>query len=290
MRDKPNNENSTVKQVLLDLKASGGDAEAIDLLISQIEQDHTLRENADKLFQSHQYPEHSLNWFKLQGDIEFPRFLSPNAMTILIAMCQNMQTDNLLQVSRRDLIDITHLTSLKAVQPALKELVQNGCITEVIEASGRRSAVYMVNPEIATVGKKKPHLTYLFWKKVRNSLLQYEAPDDEDEKNIDWNDYPKSPIRNRWVSLTKDKTYSKGTESWKEGAHGIRYNKIRKLEAKGESVAKTSLDHVSKESCTESHSRESRIIQFTKTTASKKKLKAAPDTCLEEDELSWLPF
>ena len=31
MRDKPNNENSTVKQVLLDLKASGGDTEAIDL-------------------------------------------------------------------------------------------------------------------------------------------------------------------------------------------------------------------------------------------------------------------
>ena len=201
-----------------------------------------------------------------------------------------MQTDNLLQVSRRDLIDITHLTSLKAVQPALKELVQNGCITEVIEASGRRSAVYMINPEIATVGKKKPHLTYIFWKKVKNSLLQHEDADDEDEKNIDWNDYPKSPIRDRWVSLTKDRTYSKGTESWKEGAHSIRYNKIRKLEAKGESVAKTSLDHVSKESCTESHSRESRIIQFTKTTASKKKLKAATDTCLEEYELSWLPF
>lgn len=297
MKDKPNNENSTVKQVLLDLKASGGDAEAIDLLISQIEQDHTLRGNADKLFQSHQYPEHSLNWFKLQGDIEFPRFLSPNAMTILIAMCQNMQTDNLLQVSRRDLIDITHLTSLKAVQPALKELVQNGCITEVIEASGRRSAVYMVNPEIATVGKKKPHLTYLFWKKVRNSLLQHEDADDEEElengKNIDWNDYPKSPIRDRWVSLTKDRTYSKGTEYWNEGSHGIRYNKIKKLDANEKAETAEFSGNAHKEPCpesTESYNCGSQIIQFTKTTASKKKLKAAPDTCLEEDELGWLPF
>lgn len=298
MKNKPNEENSTIKQALLDLKASGGDAESIDLLISQIEQNHNLRENADKLFQSHQYPEHSLNWFKLQGDIEFPRFLSPNALTILIALCQNMQTDNLLQISHRDLINITHLSSLKAVQPAMRELVQNGCITEIIEASGRRSAVYMVNPEIATVGKKKPHLTYLFWKKVRDSLFKHDIPDDDDgleeEKNIDWKDYPKSTIRDKWMSLTKERTYSKGTEYWKEGSHGIRYNKIKKLEPKEETEAEAFLEkNARKRTCPESTEQNncgSRIIQFNKATESRRKRKAEPNTYLEDDDISKLPF
>lgn len=291
MKKKPNEENSSVKQALLDLKDVGGNAEAIDILLKQVEQDKELLERADKLFQGHQYPEHSLNWIKLQGDVEFTRFLSPNAVTVLIAMCQNMNTDNLLQISRRDLIDITHITSLKAVQPAMSELVQNGCITEVIKASGRKSAVYMINPEISTIGKKKPHLTYLFWEKVRESLPEHE-PSDNKDKTVNYitrngKDYPKSPILDKWISLTKERTYSKGTEKWKDTSYFICYNKIKKLESKKASEIKKSLEcndrKESNSGSLEQPEHDSRIIQFNKTNRSARKRKAEPTACLEKD-------
>ena len=299
MKQKPNDENSSVKQALLDLKAAGGNAEAISTLLGQISQDRGLLQDADELFKSHQYPEHSLDWFRLQGNIEFPRFLSPNAVTVLIAICQNMQTDNLLQVSYRDLIDITHITSLKAVQPAMRELVQNGCIVEVMKAVGRKPAVYMVNPEIATVGKKKPHLTYQFWKKVRESLLEYETPDPGDDagtgknKTTDWNEYPKSSIRDKWITLTKERTYSKGTEKWKEDARFLSYNKIKMLDAKKKPTAKEPTECSGIGTPSESTPQSgcgSRIIHFEQISQSKRERKDEPDAYLEDDDISRLPF
>lgn len=292
MKKKPNEENSSVKQALLDLKDAGGNAETIDLLLSQVEQDKDLLGRADKLFKGHHYPEHSLDWFKLQGNIEFPRFLSPNAVTVLIAMCQNMNTNNLLQVSRRDLIDITHITSLKAIQPAMGELVQSGCITEITRASGRRPSVFMINPEIASLGKKNPHLTYFFWKKVRETFLGHETPDVNDEtgndKATNWNEYPKSPIRDKWISLTEERTYSKGTETWKDGSHFSCYNKIKKLESKKASEIKKSLKCNDSKGTSESTGQPrcgSRILQFSKINRAARKRKAEPTARLDEDGL-----
>ena len=47
-------------QALLDLKSSGGDANAIDILLLQFENNNMVLENADELFESHLHPEHSL--------------------------------------------------------------------------------------------------------------------------------------------------------------------------------------------------------------------------------------
>lgn len=294
MKIKPNKENSSVKQALLDLKSSGGDANAIDILLDEIERNETLREEADKLFQSHQYPEHSLNWCKLQGDVEFTRFLSPNAVVILITMCQNMHTNNLIQISCRNLLEITHISSPKAIQSAIMELLRKGCITEMVESSGRRPAIYMVNPDIATVGKKKPFLKSLFWDKV------YEfCPTDEDPKNntdakktirINGSEYPESSILIEWLILTKQRSYHKGAEYWKDDSGSIRFGKVNILEQDKTSTVEDQAKADEKKKADSKNKvqqkKTSNIISFSKRKRTKEK---TPDSWLEEGDEP-LPF
>lgn len=294
MKTKPNDENSSVKQALLDLKSSGGDANAIDILLKGIEQNEALRREADKLFQSHQYPEHSLNWCRLQGNVEFTRFLSPNAVVILITMCQNMHTNNLIQVSCRDLIEITHISSSKAILAAIMELLQNGCITEMIEASGRRPAIYMVNPDIATVGKKIPSLKSLFWNKV----YDFCHPDEKPKKTVDvkmtrmkdGREYPDSSILTTWLFLTNQRSYHKGAEYWKDDSENTRFSKInisaQREKSQVKEQAKTDGNEKTDSNGTARQKNTSNIISFSK---GKKTKEAIPEPCLGEGDEP-LPF
>lgn len=209
---KPNKDNSSIRQALLDLKSAGGDADAIAILINQIDNNKQLLEDAEALFNSHQHPEHSLKWCKLQGDIEFSRFLSANAIIILVAMCQNMNHWNLIQISQRTIMEITALKSLKSVGPALQELIDTGCITIQIDGTTRRATVYMVNPEIAVVGSKIPNFKDTFWRVADNRPV----PDDEDYVT------PHS----RWNSLTAERTYSKGRDFLEVGSKKFSFSKI----------------------------------------------------------------
>lgn len=230
----PNKEHSSVKQALLDLKASGGDAECIDFLINQIGTNPEIRGNADKLFKSHLYPDKTLNWFKLHNDIEFTRFLSPNALMILIAMCQNMRHGNLIQVNYKDLLTITHISSPKAIKPALQELENCGCITVRIKGTTRRSTVYMVNPEIATVGTNSSGLAYIYWKYVSENNAGSHSYQMQNNSTI-WNDYPASPILDKWIQLVQDRTYSKGNDTLEEDSNKVYFNKINEPKIKTES-------------------------------------------------------
>lgn len=293
MTKKLNKENSSIKQALLDLKTSGGDINAIDFLLQEIEQNELLREDADKLFQSHQYPEHSLNWCKLQGDIEFTRFLSPNAVVVLITMCQNMPTTNLIQVSCRDLIEITHISSPKAIQSAITELLDNGCITKMMKASGCRSAVYMVNPDIATVGKKIPSLKKLFWSKVKDCSAdedsQKKANGKKTKKKKDGKDSDSCPLT-KWLSLTDQRTYHKGAEYWKDDSGNIRFSKInisaQREKSQVKKQAKTDGNEKTDSKGTAQQKNTSNIILFPE---EKRAKEAIPEPCLGEGDEP-LPF
>lgn len=298
--NKPNKENSAIKQALLDLKKAGGTAECIDILIRQIEQDNDLLKNADELFKSHRYPDSSLDWFKLHSDIEFARFLSTNALMVLIAMCQNMNHGNLLQVSYRDLAAITHITSLKAIRPALQELENCGCVTVRINGTTRRSTVYMINPEIATVGTETKGLTYIFWKIVRENCIAAgkDREDDTDygepqkNKEINWNEYPESSIRDTWESLTKERTYSKGLDRLEVESQKIYFGKINepkiKKKTKAKSLPKNTDNKQSYPVNTGQQETNSRIISLEDAKKSREKIRS--EACLEDDDISKLPF
>lgn len=253
-----------------------------------------MREDADKLFQSHQYPEHSLNWCKLQGDIEFTRFLSPNAVVILITMCQNMHTNNLIQISCRNLIEITHISSPKAIQSAIMELLQNGCITEMIKSSGCRPAIYMVNPDIATVGKKMPPLKKLFWSKVKDYCRTHKDPkkntDVKKNKKKKDSEYPENYILAQWLILTKQRSYHKGAEYRKDDSGNIRFGKVNISEHDKTSTVEEQAKADEKEKANSKNKvqrkKTSNIISFPK---GKRTKEAIPDSWLADGDEP-LPF
>ena len=116
---KVNAKKTSIMQAMEDLKRSGGNKDAVNILIQQLKEDRELEEIVEKRFRERLYPDKSLTWSKLQCEIEFSRFLSPNAVTILTMMCQNMRHGNLLQISQRKIAEISSDTSPKEV---LKEL------------------------------------------------------------------------------------------------------------------------------------------------------------------------
>lgn len=201
-KNKPNPENSSVIQALLDIKAAGGDIPMADTLIELLRKnDGALLDKAEEIFNEHQYPQHVLKFCKLTKEIEFARFLSPKALSLLTAMCQNMWHGNLIQLTQRDILTITSISSLSSVKPALKELLDCGCIAVALEGTTRRPVVYMVNPCICTVGKDIPFLKEIFWgytgTNYENKPVEYSAP------------------HKKWNKLTDIRTYSISRVSFK---------------------------------------------------------------------------
>lgn len=208
---KKNTKKTSIMQALEDLKSSGGNVEAVNVLIRQLEENEDLRVTVEKRFKGHLYPNKSLTWVKLQGDVEFSRFLSSNALNILIAMCQNMRHGNLLQISQRKIMKITSINSPKAVVKALEELISIGAIAIRIEGTTHRPTVYMINPAIATVGTEIDKLDFIFWQFA-------------DKSDTEGEEY-RNP-RDKWKALTETRTYSKGYDGQEEGARTVFFNKI----------------------------------------------------------------
>lgn len=223
MKNKINAKKTSIMQALEDLKRSGGNKEAVNILIQQLKEDGELEKIVEKRFRERLYPDKSLTWSKLQCDIEFTRFLSPNAVTILTMMCQNMRHGNLLQISQRKISEITSVTSPKAVVKALNELIACGCIAVRIEGNTRRAPVYMVNPEIATIGTENKKLGFVFWHFADKSETEgegYRNPKDE------------------WKKLTAARTYSQGNDKQEEGTRIVFFNKINEPNLKKQKKVK----------------------------------------------------
>lgn len=198
--NKENPENSSVIQVLLDIRDAGAyPALDINHIIRSLRADQDAFKQADKLFRSHLYPDHKLTFCKLECEVEIARFLSTNALAILTAMCQNMRHTNLIQLKHRDILTITSIKSLRSVGPALKELADCGCIATKIQGTTRRATVYMVNPLVATVGSPAPYLVEQFWKLTGTEYI---------DKKVVF-----STVHRTWNHLTAERTYTKGYSS-----------------------------------------------------------------------------
>lgn len=211
----PNNKDcSACRQALLDLKIAGFPNDILDQLIDYADENPEALINADKTFQEHQYPQHSIKFIKMSNEIEFCKYISAPAASILMVMCQSMRTGNKIQLSQADLINITGIGNKKTVSKALGELMENGYIVLVIDGNTRRSPVYMINPEIATVGKSNSHLQYQFWK-LSGTEFSY-----DDEKII------KSMAQQRWEINTAKRTYSLGYDRQDTDDGLMIFNKI----------------------------------------------------------------
>ena len=222
----PNPDNSSIMQVLLDIKAAGGPSRLVDEIIDIITvipdtNKPSILQEAEEIYYRHQYPQRAIKFTKLSIRIEFARFLSHNALTILTAMYQNMWHRNMIQLTQRDIIKITSITSSRPIKDALKELIDKGCIAVVVKGTTRQPAIYMVNPEIATVGRDESNLRYTFW--------GYTGTDYTDFKHPKYSDPHKE-----WKRLTANRTYSISNASMVTDEKTITYNRIGEPKVKTE--------------------------------------------------------
>lgn len=206
-RANPNNPgSSSVLQMLLDCQAQGGwPADALNQMLEAANADPKLCKATDKLFDTHRYPENSILWTKHRRDNELQRILSPEEKLILDTFEQYMNQSNLLQISSRMLVKCTGLND-RTVRKALDSLIEKGCLAVHTTGPSNRAKIYMLNPEIATVGNPTAWVTetnfwqltgstYDFGKNNRLELKQASAP------------------HYKWVELTATKMFDHGTES-----------------------------------------------------------------------------
>lgn len=206
-RANPNNPSgSSVLQMLLDCQANGGwPAEALKQMLDAANADPKLCMATDKLFDTHRYPDNSIFWTKHRRDNELQRILSPEEKLILDTFEQYMNQSNLLQISSRMLVKCTGLND-RTVRKCLDLLIEKGCLAVHTNGPSNKAKIYMLNPEIATVGTPTSWVTETnFWKLTgstydfgKNGRLELTQP---------------SATQIKWVELTSVRMFDVGTES-----------------------------------------------------------------------------
>lgn len=167
---KPNNENPQHRpsiQTLLDWKKA-----RVEGLTPQLEK--SVRELApilDEIWYSHQYPTESLVFSQVTREREvfsnlpkFEKTYGCRAVILLNIIIQNMGQSLNFSITRQDTMDILEC-SKNTARNVLQTLIKWGIIAVLREAKGRGNpTIYMVNPLVANVGKKKSKNDQdLFW-------------------------------------------------------------------------------------------------------------------------------
>lgn len=206
-RSNPNNPNgSSVLQMLLDCQTQGGwPADALKQMLEAAEADPKLCQNTDKLFESHRYPEKSIKWVKHRRDNELPRILTSDEKLVLDTLEQYMNQSNLLQIGSRMLSKITGLND-RTVRSALESLIDKGCIAIKIKGVSNRPSIYMVNPEIGTVGNSSKWVSESNFWILTGSVYELGKNNRLVLKDV-------SEPHRRWIELTSSRFFEVGTES-----------------------------------------------------------------------------
>lgn len=167
-RTNQNEQNSSIKQALLDLEkvsAVSPDAEAtkvlkaVKTLLRAIDKQPKLLREADKIFNQHRYNDKKVHFTKMQNfkknQIIFS--LTDRECKILLYMLGFMSQQNMVAIKQAELAKELR-TAKRDINVSLKELEKKGCITKVFtDKKSGVGTIYMVNPEIASVGKHDNH-------------------------------------------------------------------------------------------------------------------------------------
>ena len=172
--DNPNRHNSTIVQGLRELAKLDSElpndliAKAVQLANFLNENNKQLVNTVDGIVKKKEYKDSNITWYK-KHFLELSRLLSSSANLILDLMCNLMAQGNLVQLSWQNIIDGTGIKNKKSIKNAIEELLDNGCIAIKFPSDKRNATIYMVNPEIATVGK---NLHTQYWELVSHDKFK----------------------------------------------------------------------------------------------------------------------
>ena len=224
-RSNPNNPLcSSMIQHILEYKELGGSmnitlVELLKLAQEDPDMKKLLRE-ADKAVERKSYPDSSITFHKSDRGVQLHRILSGRDNKVIDAFASGIDQANLLQISTRDLEKAAGVERT-AVRESLKSLIAQGCIAVERPGTKNTAAVYMLNPEIATVGNSKASRKR-FWE-LTGSTYEDNGRSNEVEEY--------SEPHQTWIGMTSTKAYTVGSHT--EGKFGDpefrRYNVLHFL-------------------------------------------------------------
>ena len=151
-------------QALLDLKDMGLGTMTIDQAFTKVSNDPRLRNALQAKWNSHAYPERSMEWAQLTKAQQLMT-LSDEALKVLTFMGMYAHQSTLLQVAYKDLCCFTGVKRTR-LREAIKELVDCGCV-RIEQPSVRHAApIYAVNPSIINKGARRKSSAADFAKKI----------------------------------------------------------------------------------------------------------------------------
>ena len=224
-RSNPNNPLcSSMVQHVLEYKDLGGSMSitlADFLKLAQEDQAmQKLVKEVDKAVARKAYPDSTITFHKVERGTETHRFLSGRDNKVVDAFASAIDQANLVKISTRD-IEKAAGVDRAAARESIKSLLSKGCIA--VEKSGTRNiaAVYMLNPEIATVGNSKAS-SKKFWE-LTGTVYKDGGKGREVESF--------SEPHMEWIRLTAVRSYTVGSHT--EGKFGDpeykRYNVLHFL-------------------------------------------------------------
>ena len=224
---------TSIEQAIDDLLSSG-----IPENISLGKLKEYLKENkkdlskAEKKFKNHLYPQHKLNWNKNYiNNLELCKLLNAKSFSIFNSISKLINKNNLIQISNTEIVNITNF-SKQTVINSINELIEKGFITIKLkgEPKNSRATIYMINPELTTIGTgNQTQLKKEFWEltgsKYKLNIL--ENP---------------SKIHINWLDVTENQNYIIGYDKIQIDDEIINFNKLSIKEKQKKMSAQISTD------------------------------------------------
>lgn len=219
---------TTTEQFIDDLITSG--IPLGEELKKYFEKNKKKLKEVDKKFYSHIYPNKSLKWSKHYIKIELHKNIKANSFMIFNAISNLINKNNLVQISQKEIIEITNVKDLKTISKSINELIEKGFITIKLKGNKQRNTIYMINPELITIGTgRQEKLKKEFWEITgsKYKMNDLKTP---------------SKIHNNWLNMIENQNYIIGYDKIQVNDEIINFNKLSIKEKQKKMSAQKSTD------------------------------------------------
>lgn len=208
------NKKTTTEQFIDDLISSG-----IPLgndLKEYFKQNKTKLKEVDKKFYSHIYPQKNLNWNKNYiNNLEIMKIINTYSISIFTTISKLISKNNLIQISLTDIINLTNY-SKDRISKSINELIEKGFITIKLkgEPKNSRATIYMLNPELVTIGTGNQNkLKKEFWELTGSIYENGEL-------------VKLSEVHKKWLDYQENQAYIIGYDKIEVDNNIIHFNKL----------------------------------------------------------------
>ena len=175
---------------------------------------------AEDRFKNHLYPQYKLNWNKTYiTNIEIYKSLGAKSIGIFNILNKLINKNNLVQISKSELKNILKYDD-KTIIKSINELIEKGFIAIKLKGESKtsRATIYMINPELVTIGTgNQEKLKKEFWQ-LTGSKYKLNILNEPSKIHIDW------------LNIIENKNYIIGYDKIQIDDKIIHFNKLSKKE------------------------------------------------------------